>query len=894
VGWLLQEAGAAARRRLSDQVVRALTRVVEAAVSRAVAQIYVDAGQREHTTALLKERPASALPLVDGAPFGQLATVVGRWVASIEAPVDEDGHLPPVKNLPLAQALYREILAGIQAEALRGEGVLYPLWSDHQRTIDTGKILAGIEDVQRSVSESSSGHAERTAYRPARIDYWHPPIAHPGRFVGRDAELTWLSAPDRGPMRLVHGIGGVGKTALVLAFADRVGDALPDGRVFVDFHSYSEHARHHRKSAEQALAELLPLCGVDDRLVVGMDLRQRELLWKQAISGRRMLFVWDNVDSLAQIEPLLTGQPDCLTLVTSRSELDIPAGSLRLGHLTEHDAVELFAAVAAGKPDRLDQGLMSDAVRLCAWMPLQIMVHAASVRRRRSLAELVTELAKLPAGDRLARLFASLDLSYQEFTEEVRRAWRVLGAHPGPHLTAGTAAAMLGCAVEEAVKLLDELVDANFAERYRGRFDRYGGGHEIVSEPRFYAYTAHDLLRDYALDRAARSTDEVLVHINRLLDHYWERLTADLDRAWIQVERACIVLALWLVEPNEDSRDFAMQAGSRLREAGWYLDAEVADRYALRLYRETQAQDGEAYALWGLAQSAMTRGDHEQATEHLQAALTINREIGERQGQADVLTDLGMSAIFLGRHREGFAALEEALAISRELGDGDREFSVLLQLAQQRFAVSAATRADVDRAARQARALLRLGQKLDERRRAAAFLFLAQVKEAQRANKAAIEAYRSALEIFETIGHRHGMANADFGIGTIALTRGDYVQAATHLRKALATYREVSDRVGEAKTLAQMAEVAIAHGALSEAKQLLLDAHTTYQQSGFPLGQAATAKRLAEVASAMGQDSKARVYLQESLSLLETIDSPHANKIRQQLDGLTRPSEKQE
>jgi len=894
VGWLLQEAGAAARRRFSDQVVRVLTGVVDAAVSQAVARVYVDAEQREHTIALLKERPASALPLVDGAPLGQLATAVGLWVASIEAPVDDDGPPPPVTNHPLARALCREILAGIEHEALRGEGVLYPLWSDRQRTIDTKKILASIEDVRRSVSEPSSGRGGRSGSRPSRIAYWHPPVAHPSIFVGRDAELTWLSMPDGGRMRLVYGVGGVGKTAVVLAFAEKVGDAFPDGRVFVDFQSYSEHPRHHRKTAEQALAELLPICGIDDQLIVGTDLQQRELLWKQAISGRRMLFFWDNVGSLAQIEPLLTGQPGCLTLITSRSELDVPADSLKLEHLSEQDAIELFAVVAGGESNCLGQELVSDAVRLCAWMPLQIMVHAASVRRRRSLPELVTELAKLPTSDRLARLFASLDLSYQELTEDVQRAWRVLGTHPGPHLTAGTAAAMLGCAVEEAVKLLDELVDANFAERHRDRFDLYGGGHEIASEPRFYAYVAHDLLRDYAVHRAARSIDEMLVHVKRLLDHYWERLTADIDHAWIQVERACIVLALWLVKPNEDIRDFAMQAGGRLREAGWYVDAEVVDWYALHLSREARARDGEAYALWSLAQAAVTRGDHEQAVEHLHAALTINREIGNRQGEAEVLMDLGMSAIFRGRHQEGFAALEDALALSRELGDRNLEFSVLLQLAQQRLALSAMTRTDLDRAARQARALLRLCHKLDERRRASALLFLAQVKEIQRATKAAAEAYQSALEIFLVIGHRHGQANALFGIGSVMLQRGDEAQAAARWRKALAIYREVSDRQGEAKTLAHMAEVAISRGALDEAKQLLLDAHTTYQQSGIPLGQAAIAKRLAEVASALGQQSQAHAHLRESLSLLETINSPHADKIRQQFNDLTRPSATQE
>jgi hypothetical protein len=38
-----------------------------------------------------------------------------------------------------------------------------------------------------------------------------------------------------------------------------------------------------RKSAQQALAELLSCCGMDDRSIANMDLQQRELAWKRTI-----------------------------------------------------------------------------------------------------------------------------------------------------------------------------------------------------------------------------------------------------------------------------------------------------------------------------------------------------------------------------------------------------------------------------------------------------------------------------------------------------------------------------------------------------------------------------------------------------------------------------------
>jgi hypothetical protein len=96
---------------------------------------------------------------------------------------------------------------------------------------------------------------------------------------------------------------------------------------------------------------------------------------------------------------------------------------------------------------------------------------------------------------------------------------------------------MLDCSTDDAVRLLDELVDANLADRYRGRFDRYSGGFDIPSEPEFYAYVTHDLLRDYAYLKATELPEEYQQAMNRLLDCYRRRtLHPHLTPAWVQVE----------------------------------------------------------------------------------------------------------------------------------------------------------------------------------------------------------------------------------------------------------------------------------------------------------------------------------------------------------------------
>jgi hypothetical protein len=368
--------------------------------------------------------------------------------------------------------------------------------------------------------------------------------------------------------------------------------------------------------------------------------------------------------------------------------------------------------------------LVSQAVRLCAWMPLQIGVHAASVRRKRTLAELVTELRALPSDERLATLFASFDLSYRDLSDDERRALRVLGMHPGPHLTAGTAAAMLGCSTTQAVRLLDELVDANVAARYRGRFDQHAGGVDIPAEPDFYAYVIHDVLRDYAHHKATELADEFQETVTRLVDHYhaWTYSSSRLVPAWTQAERACLLAALGLPLPPDAIQSMALDVGNRLSRLGWYAEAEAAYWIGLGQSWTVGDRAGEAETLIGLADCASLRAHHRSARLLGLRALTIQRERGDQRAQAQVHTRLALPSRLLGEIDAAKSHLHEALAIYRQLGDKRAEAETLLML----VSIDSYNKLDDPIVRKRLTQLRRLGSELgDKRLQADALLHLA-------------------------------------------------------------------------------------------------------------------------------------------------------------------------
>jgi DNA-binding SARP family transcriptional activator len=321
-------------------------------------------------------------------------------------------------------------------------------------------------------------------------------------FVGRAAEVAALDAtlsPAGGgmpPVLAVHGAGGMGKTALALHWAHRVVDRFPDGQVHLDLRGYGPGEP---VDPATALDVVLRALGVPaGQVPPSRD--ERSALLRTRLAGRRLLLVLDNARDAEQVRPLLPGGPS-LALVTSRSELrglQVRDGATRrqLRELDPADSVALVrAAIGADRADA-EPAAVDELTRLCGRLPLALVIAGERAARfaGASVAELVAELR---AGqDRLDTL-ADLDdpatdlravfsWSYRALDAGTARVFRRLGLHPGVEVTLPAAAALLGAGPGEARRQLDRLVSVHLLEQL-GR-DRY---------------RSHDLLREYAAERAA-------------------------------------------------------------------------------------------------------------------------------------------------------------------------------------------------------------------------------------------------------------------------------------------------------------------------------------------------------------------------------------------------------
>ncbi|MBC3841462.1 AAA family ATPase [Streptacidiphilus sp. 4-A2] len=286
-------------------------------------------------------------------------------------------------------------------------------------------------------------------------------------FGGRDQEIEWLrevvASPASGlpPTVVITGGPGVGKTSLAVRVAHSLRDAFPDGRLYMDLRGTGDRPA----DAGAVLTRLLRALGFPPEGIPA-DLDERAELYRNWMSGRRVLVVLDDAAGEEQVEPLLPGGSDCRVLVTSRLRLGTQAGTrLRvLRELSQDQSVELLVRIAGAERVRGELDAAAQLAWYCGGLPLALRAVAYRLvsRPHWTLAEVLARIADDERRlDELA--YGSLDLrnslavSYNRLDATASRLFQYLGeaACLGFDLRV---APLVGLAPAEAEDALEQLV----------------------------------------------------------------------------------------------------------------------------------------------------------------------------------------------------------------------------------------------------------------------------------------------------------------------------------------------------------------------------------------------------------------------------------------------------
>jgi tetratricopeptide (TPR) repeat protein len=635
----------------------------------------------------------------------------------------------------------------------------------------------------------------------------------------------------------LHGMGGVGKTALALKLAEKIKDRYPDAQFYLDLSGVSPCPL----TSAEAMAHVIHAYQPGAKLPES----EAELhgAYLSVLYNQRALLLMDNARDESQVEPLIP-PAGCALLVTSRQYFILPGLVAKcLDSLPPTDACKLLLTIAP----RIG-GLAGEIAKRCGYLPLALRLAASAIAKRPNLkpADYVRKLTI--ARERLKLVEASLNLSYEMLSEELQQRWRVLSVFP-ESFDEAAAAAVWETEDEEAQVLLGELLTFNLvewneaAERYRlhdlarefansrlSKAEREAGGRQharhyqqvLFTANNFYLKGGDGVLRGlelYDMERvnieagqawAAKQTDndataaelcltypdaimDVILPMNVLLlrQHPRERIR------WL---KAMLVAARRL-----NNRDAESRALNGLGMAHYYIGET---RRAIEFYepilaiaREANDRKTEVIALSNLGLVYADLGEKQRAIELCEQVLTIARESGDRGGEGRALGNIGMAYDAWGEKQRAVEFYEQYLMIAREIGDAKAESFVLMNLGNAYANLGETNRAI--RVYEEVLVILREAGDRDSERCVLNNLGLAFVDlgDIQRA----IKLYEQCLEIAEEIGSSNSVSQVLDSLGLAYAGLGEPLRATEFYEQALKIVRKTGNRRDERKVLWNMA-----------------------------------------------------------------------------------------
>lgn len=771
----------------------------------------------------------------------------------------------------------------------------------------------------------------------AALDAWLAGAAPDPDAVGK----TWLPGPAAMVISAVSGTAGVGKTALAVTWAHRVGHRFPDGHLYVNLRGYDPGQP---MTAEQALAQLLAGLGVPARDIPA-EPESRAARYRTETAGRRMLIVLDNASSVEQVRPLLPGSPTCVVVITSRDALPglvARDGARRfdLDLFPPDDALRLLRRLIGPRVDAEPEAAEELVVR-CARLPLALRVAAELAISRPSarLADLVAELDGQQRLDRLAAggdertaVRAVFSWSVRQLAPPATRGFALLGLSPGADLDADAAAALFGTDRDSAEQILDQLVRAHLVQPVAPGPDE---------RPRF---TMHDLLRAYAAelatdpaepapDPAEPATDpaepatgaarpavgagtdpDPRDALDRLFDYYLAGVgtamdviypgdrhrrpptpsiatslpaldDADRARAWLDAQLP-VLTAVAVHAAQHGWPGHVLRLSAALFQ---YLDGGGHLAEALTIHgcaRDVATASGDlgglANALVNLGGAWWQLGQHARAAEHFGQALATARQAGDRAAESRALINLGAAEQRLGRHATAAEHFEAAIAVARDCGARSAEVRALINLGVVEEVLGRPGAA----ADHYELALATCRELGDQVGQALALNNLGDIELLLGRYDRAAEHQRQAKALYQGLGNLIGEGWALDSLGRVETRRGRPTRAAGHHREALTMFERIGHLDGQAWTLNGLGEALLAGGEPARAVTHHARALGLAGESRAPDQQARAHAGLARAYRAQGEPGRARAELESALALYTELGTPEAEATRAELDAL--------
>lgn len=223
----------------------------------------------------------------------------------------------------------------------------------------------------------AAGHSPRFVTRQMAVDHSAPFQAVPKLpyFSGRQQIMKEIEAAILAAIRrnivCLHGMGGVGKTALAAQLAYRLRPSFPDGVLWIEMN---------RTRPMAALATIAHGYGLD--VSSFQDIPSRARAVAQLLTNKRFLLVLDDVQNSADMADLLPTAPGCTVLITTRRrDLAATMGGerfeIRPFSTTDDEALSLLRCLLQREFDEAEKEALRQIAELLGQLPLALAITAS-------------------------------------------------------------------------------------------------------------------------------------------------------------------------------------------------------------------------------------------------------------------------------------------------------------------------------------------------------------------------------------------------------------------------------------------------------------------------------------------------------------------------------------
>lgn len=732
--------------------------------------------------------------------------------------------------------------------------------------------------------------------------------------VGRTGILTEIEqCLLTGPLVVLQGMPGVGKTALAvtLAHTSTVQARFADGVLWAGLGRSPDLLA--------LLGGWATALGVDvQALGRAVTVPARARLVHDAIGTRRILLVIDDAWNVSDALALRLGGPNCAHLFTTRQQsVALDVGSehcVPVMELAQNSGLELLAQLAPRLVESEPEEA-SELVRSVGGLPLALILvgrhlhrqsYAAQSRRirsalaelqqaskRMSLAQPQSPLEQRPGLEDEAGLSLQVVIGASDaaLPHEARQALRALALFPSKPNTFSEAAALT--LMQSGPQALDALVD-----------------HGLVESVGADRYTLHQTIYDFAslpgFEPTVQAAQRCLVRF--FADFVCQHAAHPVvEGSWKQLEQeaANVLAALQLAYDLRLDEDLLRSVRALLTfwtDSGLHsvaleqieralqrlTDTQTGERYALLLGREriqdlaaqrsAQRQNLDELETIAAAQAspcqqaevALRRaafwahtGEYSSTISAAQLAVDLLQSCAAPEIEAPARLWWGLALYRLGKYDEAVQRVEHTLQLARQAGlpvveaDGLRALGNLALL-----------RGEYPLAAERYQQSLDLSLRCGERRSLSnTLLNLGVVSLEMNHLDEAIQLYQQALNHTRQNGDRRLEGLALGNLGEIAIRQHRMIEALDYLYQTLALFDEIGERYGKATVSANLAEAYVLLGQFEQAQMTLEAAMTLYQQIGDRRGQSVALETYAHLLRVSGQSQAACDVAQQAEQL---------------------------